>query len=830
VLYIATREQFLTSKDAAASSHEINVVSTREFLWNKPTEVRHRIQKVLNEQARHKSPIAIVEKPSAPGEDTIVSVAVPNQAAIGRNYLLTLNTLARRLNIEFEKKFVDDFSNGITVYTLYSAQPVEDTLMSKFLLEAEQYAFIPAVMDSLATDSYTLLYCHLAVMFADHFVAQMSDEFMALLAATDKAPRANFHLRNMQKKLTQESVTFDRVVECIGNFFPLMTQIYEDFLNKVQHNKSVGVLDAELSQRIRRAVLNPVDHEILQSFLNFNAAIVKTNFFKSHKAAVCCELTGSFLNQTMFKPRSTDIANVFMSVGIGFHGFSAMKTKISRGGVNVLLARSVHEYNRFLGELYFFTDQMMKIMQNKNKDIPESGNGIYMVLHPDFVVRREQVVLQFIDGLLDLVVAPKKKEEGVFDGTSEKEPQYLFIGPGTNTEDLMDSATALARDRGYKYPNAFATGKSRRNGGIMHTEQSMAAEGRHVFMNGIYQQLGMDPLQVTKVITGGPDCPEALTEMRRSVEKIIAVVDRHGVLYDSKGLNKTELIALGEKGRTIADYDTSSSTTAFRITRDMKNFVCSLTNKPQDSGELYCAAFTMNPEVRADVLVLCEPRATPTGQAQVEGCMDASGKPRMKIVMEAINMAYTEDMRTELEGRGVILFKDACTNKGAVICSSLEVLAAMSFNEKEYAENMFCRDGHVPAFYTRYVEEIKNEIRVNSRNEFDLITREVADGKKTRTEVVNMTAKKVQNLELSLLNDGFWDQRPNLVQKMLEMAIPPSLVEKLGLKTIVQRVPKSYLRALFAKELASRYTYQHGLGNDEFAFHEFLNNMEGVAR
>jgi len=41
-----------------------------------------------------------------------------------------------------------------------------------------------------------------------------------------------------------------------------------------------------------------------------------------------------------------------------------------------------------------------------------------------------------------------------------------------------------------------------------------------------------------------------------------------------------------------------------------------------------------------------------------------------------------------LEDAGVILFKDASTNKGGVTSSSLEVLACLAMNDKDFSKYM----------------------------------------------------------------------------------------------------------------------------------------------
>lgn len=65
-------------------------------------------------------------------------------------------------------------------------------------------------------------------------------------------------------------------------------------------------------------------------------------------------------------------------------------------------------------------------------------------------------------------------------------------------------------------------------------------------------------------------------------------------------------------------------------------------------------------------------------------------------------MFITNDARRILEKAGVILFKDASTNKGGVTSSSLEVLAALAMTDEEFTEHMMVESmQRPPLFYSQ---------------------------------------------------------------------------------------------------------------------------------
>jgi len=63
--------------------------------------------------------------------------------------------------------------------------------------------------------------------------------------------------------------------------------------------------------------------------------------------------------------------------------------------------------------------------------------------------------------------------------------------------------------------------------------------------------------------------------------------------------------------------------------------------------------------------------------------------------------------------------------------------------------------------------------------------------------------------------------------QILLRAIPVSLAELVGFDKIIERLPRSYARALFASQLASHFVYERGLTTPEFAFFEFVQDLLG---
>ena len=101
--------------------------------------------------------------------------------------------------------------------------------------------------------------------------------------------------------------------------------------------------------------------------------------------------------------------------------------------------------------------------------------------------------------------------------------------------------------------------------------------------------------------------------------------------------------------------------------------------------------------------------------------------------MEGANLFITEPARFILEDAGIILFKDASTNKGGVTSSSMEVLAGLAMDDKMFAENMTGDDvTKMPDFYNSYVDEIITRVEANAKAEFEFIWSEKNKSKKKK--------------------------------------------------------------------------------------------------
>jgi len=201
---------------------------------------------------------------------------------------------------------------------------------------------------------------------------------------------------------------------------------------------------------------------------------------------------------------------------------------------------------------------------------------------------------------------------------------------------------------------------------------------------------------------------------------------------------------------------------------------------------------------------------------------DKDKKPKFKIIIEGANLFFSQDARSVLEDAGVILYKDASTNKGGVTSSSLEVLAALAFPEDLFEKHMAVKDlKNPPQFYTEYVNEIQARIEADADLEFECLWREGARTGIKRYLLTDKVSDKINTLAHILMQSELW-KNTEIRERVLMEALPKKLSALLGYKNIVERVPSAYLQAIFGSYLSSRYVYKYGIDASEFAFFEFM--------
>jgi glutamate dehydrogenase len=525
------------------------------------------------------------------------------------------------------------------------------------------------------------------------------------------------------------------------------------------------------------------DDMVMSSFLVFNSAILKTNFYTPTKVALSFRLKPDFLPDHEYPQ---PLYGMFLVIGSEFRGFHLRFRDIARGGIRIVKSRDKEAYAINARSLFDENYNLANTQQRKNKDIPEGGAKGVILLDIHHQNKARVAFEKYIDSILDLLLPPVSPgiKDPIVDLHNKEE--ILFMGPDENTAELVDWATEHARRRGAPWWKSFFTGKSPKLGGIPHDTYGMTTLSVRQYVEGIYRKLNIDPSTMRKLQTGGPDGDLGSNEIILGNEKYVAVVDGSGVIVDPQGLDRGELLRLAKQRAMISHFDTSKlSPGGYRVLVDESNITLP-SGEFVNNGTLFRNTFHLRPD-DFDVFVPCGGRPESINLTNVSNLI-VEGKSRIPYIVEGANLFLTQDSKLRLETAGCILFKDASANKGGVTSSSLEVLASLSFDDKGFEENMCVKaDGNPPPFYTAYVREVQETIKRNATLEFEAIWREHEQTAIPRSLLSDKLSVAITTLDEELQNSELWD-KVALRHSVLKDALPKILIEKIGLGTMLERV------------------------------------------
>ncbi|KAI3403714.2 GDH2 [Candida oxycetoniae] len=770
-----------------------------------------------------------------------------------------LSDLANYYKLQTTRKYIEQFANGVTIISMYvtskSRKSSVDLSIYQVIKEASLLYCIPHNFfhDRLIQGDLSLqesIYAQSGVIFVTHFLNRLGPEYTKLSSLLDPSKSTEHAevLNSLKKRLRAETYTQEYIKEVFNVRSEIVRKLYRQFADvhyirssmektlsyqRLSQISPVGseeefenLLSRECSQNEHHAI-------VLRALYTFNKAILKTNFYTPTKVALSFRLDPSFLPEAEYPERPY---GMFFVVGSEFRGFHIRFRDIARGGIRIVRSRSLDAYNVNARNLFDENYNLANTQQRKNKDIPEGGSKGVILLDAGSAQDRSQASFEkYIDALIDLLL--KQHIPGVKDNYVDlyNKPEILFLGPDEGTAGYVNWATLHARARGAPWWKSFLTGKSPQLGGIPHDKYSMTTLSVRAYVNKIYEKLNIDDSTIRKFQTGGPDGDLGSNEILLSRnENYVGIVDGSGVICDPTGLDKGELIRLAKERKMIEHYDRSKlSPNGYIVLVDDMD-VTLPNGQVVTSGVAFRNTFHLKLKKQygvngVDLFVPCggRPAAIDTNNVH-ELIDDKTGKSVVPYFVEGANLFITQSAKLILEKAGIIIFKDASTNKGGVTSSSLEVLAALAFDDKGFLENMCVNSetGTKPEFYEKFVKDVQNKIVLNANAEFEALWRLHQDTGIPFTILSDKLSLAINKLGDELANSKeLWEDDVDFRNAVLLDSLPPLLLEKIGIENVLARVPKAYLKAIFATHLASSFVYSRGIDSNPAKFLEFISNL-----
>ncbi|KAL1602264.1 NAD-dependent glutamate dehydrogenase [Nothophoma quercina] len=841
--------------NASETETDVEKIGDKRFLQKATANTKAIYQQALEVAVERTGPV--IEWFDIEGSrDKRLVVGYKQGSALGM--FSALSDLYHYYGLTTSRKYVEQFSNGYTVMSLYlsplpgaagAKHPPIEASIHQIIKEISLLYCIPQnkFQTLFATGRLSLqetIYAHCVWVFITHFLNRLGNEYTALSSILNPENSAHAELLSkLKRRLRAETFTADYILEIINAYPELVHTLYLSFAN-THYVQTRGKEDdflptlsylrlqidkvqtsEELTDTINKAVVNDHHEMVMNSFRIFNNSVLKTNFYTPTKVAVSFRLNPNFLPPSEYPQ---PLYGMFLVIGSEFRGFHLRFRDIARGGIRIVKSRSQEAYSINARSLFDENYNLANTQQRKNKDIPEGGSKGVVLLDFKHQDKAAGAFEKYIDSILDLLLPPNSPgiKDPIVDLHGKQE--ILFMGPDENTADLVDWATEHARARGAPWWKSFFTGKSPKLGGIPHDRYGMTTLSVREYVLGIYRKLNLDPSKVRKLQTGGPDGDLGSNEILLSNEKYVSIVDGAGVLVDPNGLDHAELLRLAKNRQMINNYDIS------KLSKEGYRVLVDDTNVRLPSGDLvyngttFRNTFHLRSDIQYDTFVPCGGRPESIDLSSANKLI-VDGKCTIPYLVEGANLFITQDAKLRLEKAGCILYKDASANKGGVTSSSLEVLASLSFDDESFVKHM-CVDanGVAPDFYNRYVAGVQKIIQNNARLEFEAIWREHQATGQPRSILSDTLSNAITKLDEELQNTDLWN---NIAfrHSVLSEALPPLLLQQIGLEKIIERVPDNYLRAIFGSYLASRFVYEFGASASQFAFFDFMSKRVAKA-
>jgi glutamate dehydrogenase len=819
-LYLVSKPDY--PKDApGADEIVITKIADKTFLAAAPTPVLDSYQTLVRKCQGWETPlIDVCHEPKT--NELRVMIVVKRDAS--QRFFSNISDVLHSHGFFSFRKYIEPLANGRTVFSIYIADIADEAVIQNLVEDISLVYVIPdsplsALFRQGKLGTQEMVFGVSVWSFAHQFLSTYNEEYLKLAEELEDSPELLGILRNLKVKLAKETYTENRVWEALTENHSYIQRLYALFDKKFNPrggDRSIDKEMAELRKDVHRNLTIEADRAVLQAALLFLEVIQRTNFYKKEKTSLSFMYRPDFLNPVDYPETPF---GVFQVIGAEFRGFHVRFRDIARGGIRIV--RSTHIQNYLTNSDLIFDENynLAFTQQKKNKDLAEGGSKGTILLNWGFMDKSESAFKKYIDGLLDLMLP----EAGLVD--FYKKPVILFLGPDEGTADLMEWAAFRAKAYGYPYWKSFSTGKPVTMGGIPHDLYGMTTSSVHQYVLGSLAKLGLKEEAITKVMTGGPDGDLGSNEILISKDRILSIIDGSGVVYDPQGLNRPALETLAKTRKMIENFPRNLLSAKGFLVTIKDNDVSLPDGEKVESGLEFRNTFHLNPKFKADLFVPCGGRPSSITINNWRQYLNDNGEPRFKVIVEGANLFLTQQARLRLEEKGVIIYKDASANKGGVTSSSLEVLSGLALTDEEYDRLMCVKGGVISPFRKKYIEEIITIINKNARDEFEVIWQENARKKIPRAVLTDLVSEKINKIKDAINASDLSDNEP-LFAKALECCVPKALIDQVGFDNIMKRVPKVYLKALFAASLAGRYVYEFGLDANEINFYGFLKDLK----
>ena len=230
---------FVSPHPTGDDAKDIHQVSDRTFLSKASSNTLEVYQRIMNQALECTGPV--IEAFDVEGSRDKRIVIGYRQGSIN-GFFSSMSDLYHYYELYSTRKYVENFSNGITIMTLYlsplpdsqSRVPIEHSI-TQILKEASLIYCVPqtplqALFQTGQLSIQEAIYGYSGLIFCQHFLNRLGSEYQTLSKMLDPGNAQHVEvLLKLKKRLRQETFTREYVLEIVRSYPELIRQLYINF-------------------------------------------------------------------------------------------------------------------------------------------------------------------------------------------------------------------------------------------------------------------------------------------------------------------------------------------------------------------------------------------------------------------------------------------------------------------------------------------------------------------------------------------------------------------------------------------------------------------------
>ena len=393
------------NSDPGPNEANLDVIADKRFRQKATKNTLDVYQNIVKLAVERTGPVIEVFDIEGKRDKRLV-VAYRRGSALG--FFSALSDLYHYYGLASTRKYVEQFSNGITVISLYlrqlsitssvsggSKHPAIEASIHQIVKEVSLLYCLPRgrFQKQFADGVLSLqesIYAHCCWVFVGHFLNRLGPEYTALASLLDHDNTSHTELlTKIKRRLRNETFTSDYILEIIEQYPQLVRSLYLAFANghyvqtRGEQDNFLPTLsylrlkvekvlsDDELKSLISKVAVNEHHEMVMTAIRVFNKSVLKTNFYTPTKVALSFRLEPSFLPREEY---TLPLYGMFLVIASEFRGFHLRFKDIARGGIRIVKSRSREAYAINVKSLFDENYNLANTQARKNKDIPEGGS------------------------------------------------------------------------------------------------------------------------------------------------------------------------------------------------------------------------------------------------------------------------------------------------------------------------------------------------------------------------------------------------------------------------------------------------------------------------